>query len=144
MKKVSFLLILPIIISGCAAIIHGSSQDIAVNSTPSGAKVIIMGAHEATTPAVINLKRSNNNIILRFEKEGYEPVEFALTRKVDGWVVGNIGFGGLIGLVVDFATGAAYKLAPEEVSLTMQKSSSGFNNLDENLEVFCFEIKEIP
>ena len=144
MKKLSFLLIIPFIICGCAAIIHGSRQDVAVNSSPSGAKVVIMGVHKATTPAVIELKRSDNNIILRFEKEGFESLDFALTRKVDGWIIGNIVFGGLIGLVVDFATGSAYKISPEEVNITLQKSSTGFDNINKNIEVFSFEIKEIP
>ena len=134
--------VLSITIFGCAAIIHGTKQKIPVNSSPSGAKVIVMGAHKASTPAVIELSRSESNIVLRFEKDGYEPVEVAITRTVDGWIVGNIIFGGLIGLVIDFASGAAYKLTPAEVTVNLQKQNTFYqDNLNENQLVVYFEIE---
>ena len=146
MKKViSLTLVLSVLsvtIFGCAAIIHGTKQKIPVNSSPSGAKVIVMGAHKASTPAVIELSRSESNIVLRFEKDGYEPVDVAITRSVDGWIVGNIIFGGIIGLVVDFASGAAYKLTPNEVSVNLQKQEALLqNNFNENELVVFFEIE---
>ncbi len=108
-----------LLIVGCATIIHGTKQDIAVSSVPTGAKVIVKGVHMATTPAVIKLDRKESNIVLRFEKEGYQPVEVALNRSVDAWIAGNIVFGGLIGLAIDFINGAAYKLSPSEVNVVL-------------------------
>ena len=124
MKKLYHVLtifILLIFAVGCAAIIHGTKQDISVNSNPSGVNVYVMGVHKATTPAVIEVSRKDSNIILRFEKDGYEPVEIALDRSIDGWIWGNIALGGVIGLVVDFATGAAYKFTPDMVTANMEK-----------------------
>ena len=137
-KKLSKYLILTclfgllgaILIVGCATIIHGSRQSITVNSVPSGAKIIKMGAQLGTTPAVIKLDRNESNIILRFEKEGYEPVEVVLNRSVDAWIVGNIVFGGLIGLAVDFITGAAYKLSPSELNATLATLKSQGYDID--------------
>lgn len=108
-----------LLLTSCASIIHGTKQNLSVSSMPSGAKVFVKGVHMATTPAVIELSRKESNIILRFEKEGYEPVEVALNRSVDGWIWGNIVFGGLIGLAVDFIDGAAYKLSPSEVNAVL-------------------------
>ena len=120
-----------LVVVSCASIIHGSRQDISVNSVPSGAKVMVKGVHMATTPAVIELKRKESNIILRFEKEGYEPVEIALNRSVDGWIAGNIVFGGLIGLAIDFIDGAAYKLNPSEVDAVLAEAKKQGMNLDD-------------
>ena len=107
------------LLSSCASIIHGTRQSVSVNSIPSGAKVIVKGVEMAKTPAVIELKRNKTNIVLCFEKEGCQPVEVALNRKVDGWIVGNIVFGGIIGLAIDFINGAAYHLNPSEVNITL-------------------------
>ena len=123
-------IIIVIVIVSCATIIHGTRQEISVNSMPSGAKVIVRGVHMATTPAVIELKRNQSNIVLRFEKEGYEPVEIALRRSVDGWIAGNIIFGGLIGLAIDFIDGAAYKLSPAEVQTALAEAKKQGMNLE--------------
>lgn len=122
---------LTLLVIGCASIIHGTRQNISVSSVPTGAKVIVKGVHMATTPAVIALKRNESNIILRFEKEGYEPVEVALNRSVDGWIAGNIIFGGLIGLAVDFISGGAYKLSPSEINAVMAELKKQGMNLED-------------
>ncbi len=44
-----------------------------------------------------------------------------LTKKTNGWVWGNIVFGGLIGLAIDASTGGMYKLTPEQVSAELRK-----------------------
>ena len=100
----------------------------------------------ATTPAVIELKRKESNIILRFEKEGYEPVEIALNRSVDGWIAGNIIFGGLIGLAIDFLDGAAYKLSPSEVSAALaeaKKQGMNLENLSKDGVIIAVDLQAI-
>lgn len=121
---------------------HGTKQQIAVNSNPSGAKVLVMGVEQATTPAVIKLDRGDSIIILRFEKDGYQSVDIALTRSVSGWIAGNIIFGGVIGLVVDFASGAAYKIAPESVTANLQAVHSGNQDPNNSQALLLIEIKE--
>ena len=124
-----------LLIIGCATIIHGSRESITVNSSPSGAKIIRQGAHIASTPAVIELKRSDSNIILLIEKEGYQPIEIILNRKVDGWIVGNIVIGGLIGLAIDFITGSAYTLSPDDINVALEElKSQGFEFDRQNSE----------
>lgn len=137
------LLLVTTVILGCAAIIHGSKQDIAVSSSPTGARVLVMGAERATTPGVIELRRKDTNIVLRFEKEGYEAVEVALSRSVDGWIAGNILFGGVIGLVVDFATGAAYKLKPSEVNAVLERKGMSIKDLLKDCDVVVFVDMEV-
>ena len=56
--------------------------------------------------------------------DGYHPYELTLTKKSNGWVWGNIVFGGLIGLVVDASTGSLYKLSPEQVNADLKSNGT--------------------
>lgn len=128
---------------GCASIRHGTRQDISVNSTPSGAKVFVKGIHMATTPSIIELKRKDLDIVLRFEKDGYEPVEVALHRTMDGWVWGNVLFGGFVGLAIDFIDGAAYKLTPAEVNAVLEKTKLSMKDLPKDGLLVAVDMQEL-
>jgi len=45
-----------------------------------------------------------------------------MTKAINGWVWGNIVCCWLIGFVVDFASGSAYKLEPAMVNISMVKN----------------------
>lgn len=103
-------------LAGCATIVHGSRQDVFVKSEPSGA-VVRVGATATKTPGFLTLDRKQSIYVLVFEKEGYKPIEVELRRKMDSWFFGNIIIGGIIGIVIDFTNGSAYKLIPSEVNV---------------------------
>lgn len=105
--------------AGCASIMHGSTQQIAVSSNPSRADVTVNGQVLGETPVVANLARKDTHTIA-VRLAGYEDYEITLTRSVTGWVWGNIVFGGIIGLAVDAITGGLYKLSPEQVMAEMR------------------------
>lgn len=115
------LLLQLLILAGCASIMHGTTQQIAVSSSPTGAKVAVNGMDRGVTPVIADLKRKDNHVI-RVTLEGYQPFEMALTRSVSGWVWGNIVFGGIIGLAVDAISGGLYKLSPEQVTAQLQRA----------------------
>lgn len=105
-------------LGGCATIMQGTTQAVGVSSNPTGARIRVNGMEHGITPAVLQLKRKDNHVVA-IDLEGYQPFSATFTRSVSGWVVGNILFGGLIGLVVDAATGGLYKLSPEQVAATL-------------------------
>ena len=54
---------------------------------------------------------SRASYVVTFEKENYESVSMPLKAGMDGWYIGNVLLGGLIGiLIVDPATGAMWSL----------------------------------
>ena len=122
--RVISLLTIILLVVGCATIMQGTSQGISVNSNPSGARIVVMGMDQGVTPAVVKVSRGDTNVIIKIQKDGYAPVEIALSRSVSGWVWGNIAFGGVIGLVVDFATGGVYKLNPEVINAELRAVQS--------------------
>jgi hypothetical protein len=62
--------------------------------------------------------------LVKIELPGYMPYETNLIRKVDGWIAGNIVFGGLIGLAVDAITGGMYKLTPEQIQSELMNQTA--------------------
>ena len=104
-----------IALTGCATIMHGTSQDVGLSSAPTAARVLVDNKPLGTTPTIAKLTRKDNHVI-RMELDGYQPFEATVTRGVSGWVWGNIAFGGLIGLAVDAMSGGLYKLSPAQVA----------------------------
>jgi uncharacterized protein YceK len=127
MKRVHILFAIAFctFISGCASIISGRSADVAIDSNPRGAHVVIhdnKGREVASlnTPGVVTLKRNRNYFLparytATIEAPGYAPAEVAIRSSVNPWVLGNIVVGGVPGLIVDNATGAAWKPSQSEI-----------------------------
>ena len=124
MKRFYVILFVVFFVSGfenCATIVSTTKQDIKFNSTPIGATVVV-GGQQYVTPITVKLKR-NSSYKVTFTKEGYEPITYDISQKMNGWLVGNILFGGIIGIAVDFGTGAAYNLNPSEVNAVLTEKN---------------------
>jgi PEGA domain len=120
---------LAVALSGCASITRGTTENISIASSPSGAEATITGLEVPTacvTPCAIIAKR-NADIAVTFAKEGYEPQTVQLTTEVPGTgaagFAGNLLAGGLIGMGVDAATGAATDHKPNPVIVTLQPAA---------------------
>ena len=110
----SILLSSILLTTNCATIISGSRQNVEITSEPSSAKVYINEVEVGNTPIQKNLKRNQEySIILKLD--GYETYETKLEKEFNAWYIGNIAFGGLIGIIIDPITGAMHKLKPEEI-----------------------------
>jgi len=113
------------LLTGCASIISGRNADVAIDSYPSNAHVVIHdndGRQVASlnTPGVVSLKRNRHYFLpARYtaviEAPGYAPAEVPIRSTVNPWIIGNIVIGGIPGLVVDNATGAAWQPSHSEI-----------------------------
>ena len=97
-------------VSGCATIIKGPSQNIAINTTPvDGAECTLHnseGTWRLTTPGKVRVDKTKNDITLTCQKAGYRDSTDTLASGFETWTVGNVLIGGLIGLGIDAATGS--------------------------------------
>jgi hypothetical protein len=146
-RRVTLLVLLcySLAVAGCASIMHGRFQTVAISSTPSGCALTIDEIPFGTTPVAVDLRRKGpredteradthlpgtmhrqpvrnpkrKTHLIRLEMQGYEPFEVMLNRKVSGWVWGNIVFGGFIGWAIDAATGGLYRIEPDSVMATL-------------------------
>jgi len=123
--KLFTLLLVSVFGSGCATIIHGTTQNIPVSSVPTGAKVTVDQSTAYTTPTVLDLPRGENHT-LQVSLEGYHTEVMRLQSVTSGAVMGNLIAGGLIGWGVDAASGAQYRLVPESLHITLRPIKAPF------------------
>ena len=108
--------------SGCATITRGTTDTLVINSDPVGADVKLSNGMSGKTPATFTLPRKDN-VVVKVEKAGYEPVEVSVTPQVSGaggaGMAGNVLLGGLIGAAVDAGSGAMHDLLPNPVDVRL-------------------------
>lgn len=114
MRKIVVLAV-AYLLTGCATIICGSKQDVTFKSSPENAVVEVDGNYAGKTPQTVELERKKSHKVT-LKLDGYKEHTFTLERKFNAWYIGNIVFGGIIGIVVDPITGAMYKLKPEDIT----------------------------
>src|SRR4051794_9709247 len=124
------------LLSGCASIASGTTQQISVNSSPGGADcdLIREGAkiHHVTTPASPLVNKTKHDITVACSKPRYQDAQAVNKSGVEPWVLGNLIFGGLIGLVIDVSSGAqnhydettTLNLTPAPAPAAMQPTTS--------------------
>lgn len=123
LSYVAMFAVLSFISTGCGAITQGTRQSIPVQSSPGAVSIDLNGARY-TTPTTLNLERKNE-YILKFSKEGYEPVSIQITKHLSGgYLVFDILLG-LVGVIIDAATGGWYNLKPESVMVSLSRISTG-------------------
>lgn len=121
MKKLIPYTLLLMFFCSCASIINTSRQYVPITSNPPGATVSLNGKEFGKTPTGINMKRKNKEHILNLTLDGYEPYQTNLVRVVDGWIIGNIVIGGLIGLGIDAISGGMYHLNPKRIDIPLKQ-----------------------
>ncbi len=125
---------------GCATIVRDSNQTIPVRSNVEGVDVKIVNQYGTTvyqskTPTMVNLKTSTSGYFspakytLYASKPGYQTYITPINWHISAWyIIGNFGFGGLIGwLIVDPLTGKLYYL-DEEININMTPSNGYIQN----------------
>jgi len=129
------VLVMALGLVACASIIHGSSQKLNIASEPIGATVSVDNEVVGVTPVVAKLRRKDPHTIV-VKLDGYQPFQIKTERHTDGWVWGNIVFGGLLGVVIDLSNGAAYKLTPKDVAAQLARSNANAKIENGTLYVF--------
>lgn len=120
---ISCYLALALLCSSCATIISGSKQNVKFTSNPSAATIFVDNIEVGKTPFETKLARKKEHTVM-IKLEGYKTYQATLTKKFNGWFVGNILVGGLIGIIVDPITGAMYNLTPKEINAEMAKGTA--------------------
>src|SRR5690349_2992756 len=111
--------------TGCASIVSGRYADVNIDSYPSNAHVLIHDDKGRTvaslnTPGVVSLKRNRKWFLpARYtaviDAPGYQATEVPIRSTINPWILGNVVIGGIPGLVVDNATGAAWRPKQNEI-----------------------------
>jgi hypothetical protein len=116
-------------LSACATIVTGTTQPIAIDTVPEGASChILQGgvpvADVPRTPDYVRVAKTSAAIQVSCSKPGYRNAELTELSGVNGWLFGNLAIGGVVGIVVDFSSGAAYRYTPS-MSLALEEQAGG-------------------
>jgi hypothetical protein len=107
---------------GCATMVTGSSEDIAVLTPPvSGATCVLsnaVGSWTVVTPTVGHVQRSTTDMRVKCTKPGYQDADATLPSHFEGLAIGNAATLGL-GMGVDAYTGAINQY-PHSIQIPMQ------------------------
>ena len=115
-------------LSGCASIITQGDQEVAV-TTPmiEAAECSLSNARgnwTVTTPGRVEVVKSKTDLQIRCSKTGVPDTETVAKSGFEPWTLGNILIGGLIGLGIDWATGAIHKY-PSDIEVPMGQPPVG-------------------
>jgi len=136
--KCAICLLAVFFFSNCASIVSRSVYPLSINSTPSGANVVVTSSRgvevfSGTTPAVVHLRAGNGffsraEYHVRVSLQGFETRVIPVTFSIDGWYFGNLllfGVGGFIGmLIIDPATGAMWRIDMDAINVNFIPQST--------------------
>ncbi len=146
--------LLLVISLGCASIVSKSEWPIRIASSPEQADVTITDVTDGKkiftgkTPTTVTLSSrggyfKGKTYKVDLSKDDYVPQSIEIKSAMNGWYIGNILFGGLIGLlIVDPATGAMWSLDPKDVNLILEKKIAAVPSDQKSLSVVS--LKDVP
>ncbi|WP_207510207.1 PEGA domain-containing protein [Longitalea luteola] len=140
--------------SSCATIVSKSSYMVTVDSTPRDAQVTVTNRNDeqvysGRTPALVRLKSGAGFFRaaayeIKISKEGFATQTVSIRASLNGWYIGNLLFGGLIGfLIVDPATGAMYRLKELDINETLHQETKT-TAVTQTPQLHIYDINNIP
>ncbi len=120
--KLLVLLCLSMVTTGCASIVSDNNSATYIQTEPEEARCELHGQdfkRVINTPTSISLPSEAAPITVACKADGYRTTTEKLDTSMDGWVFGNLLFGGIIGVAVDAARGAGQKY-PSQLTIVLE------------------------
>jgi hypothetical protein len=119
-------------LGGCATLTTSSSQTVTLTTEPPGAACTFKREGEVIgivnpTPGSLSVKKSHADIDVTCVKEGFLDAVGRVGSKFQAMTFGNILFGGIIGIVVDAASGAT---AEYEANVAIRMTPAEFPSIE--------------
>lgn len=108
------------LLAGCATMFSGSTDNVVINSEPSGARVTINGVYQGIAPVTVNLKRDKDYKII-LQRDGFQETSAILHRKFNAIALLNLI--NPICWAVDAATAAIWKFERNEITVRMKQAN---------------------
>jgi hypothetical protein len=126
------IILLSLISASCATIFKGSSQAITINSTPGKAAITIktfagVEVFTGVTPVTTPLPKKHEYLV-SIKLDGYKESTTQISQSLQGWFWGNLLCGGVIGMIIDWTSGAMWDLEPESINITLVTAYNNGND----------------
>ena len=116
----------PIVLSAaCASIVSDNDTETYIATDPENARCELRGddfTRVVNTPTNISLPADAAPITVTCDADGYRQTSQDIDTSTDGWILGNLIFGGVVGVAIDAARGAGQKY-PAELTLVLEPES---------------------
>lgn len=113
---------LSFVLTSCATIFNGTSQEVKFESEPSGAAVMVGGVERGTTPATITMTKPGlSSKRVTFQKEGYEDRTIKLQKSFATTSILNIFGPTLLGFGIDAFSGALFNYSPTRYKAELEQ-----------------------
>lgn len=119
------------LLSGCASMQTGTTQEVKISSNPEGADVYIAVLSKdnqyvnkvkvGQTPLTVRVARKDGVVLL--EKDGFQQTVVPMNRGMNPWVWGDILLTSPLSTSIDTSTGAAYEYDPGEYMVDMKPAA---------------------
>ena len=140
--------------SGCATLTKGASQTVTVSTDPPGANCELTRdakplAVVNPTPGSVSISKGSGVIAIVCRKDKFQDAAGTMASEFQAMTFGNILFGGLIGVVVDAASGATHEYPPlvtitliPEVFASIAERDAFYERMRQNLQQEAAAVKE--
>jgi hypothetical protein len=123
-------------LAGCSTITTGTTQSILVDSNPAGAVCRFSRSDREVgvvnpTPGMLMITKDKEPITVICTKSSFYPNTGVLLANFEPMTLGNILLGGIVGIIVDAASGADHKY-DATLNVTLKKVEAG--NIDSVIE----------
>ena len=124
MKKIFVIvfLLLVLMLGGCATIFKGTTEEVNFYSRPPGAEVYVNGQFRGYTPLLKLTLKSNRDYHIEIRKDGFVTHSTVIHSDLSiGYLILDVVFTGLIGVIIDASTGAWYTLDENDIGAVLQE-----------------------
>jgi hypothetical protein len=140
------------LLGGCATLTTSSSQTVTMTTEPPGAACTFKREGKVVgvvnpTPGSLSVSKSHAAIDVSCTKDGFLDSTGTVGSRFQAMTFGNILFGGIIGIVVDAASGATAEYEP---TITIRLTPSEFTDaaardrfFDEQRDTFVAQAKQV-
>lgn len=122
MFKISALALCAVMLTSCGSISRGTNEPVYLSARPPNAEISTSLGHRCFSPCTVTVDRKTN-FTAYAEAPGYQRGSIEIGTKVSGQgasgFAGNILLGGVIGMGVDAATGAALDHTPNPAQIVL-------------------------
>jgi PEGA domain-containing protein len=106
--------------AGCGTVVNGTTESVVISSEPEGAMITVDNQPRGPTPNTVELSRKAIHTV-QLQKPGYVPYQATINQSSSNWIWGDVLFGGILGFLVDAASGGMYDLQPTQVSAQLRE-----------------------
>ncbi|MDD4310827.1 MAG: hypothetical protein PHO32_10630 [Candidatus Cloacimonetes bacterium] len=123
--RIVITVLLLFVLTSCATLFTGTSENINMTSTPSDATVVVKetGGNEVgrgVTPTMFRL-RKNSCYVVEISLEGYKTSKVYINNNdMNGVFFLDFICGGVLGMAIDYLTGSMWDLKPDSINVTLE------------------------